>query len=135
MNPDYLFNRDFFYFSGMDIKIEKGDRYTTIRVLVEKLNSQIAPLLKSEMILVTGEGESNIILDVSACSFCDSAGLSTILVGNRLCKNSNGVFVIAGVQEGVERLINISQADKFLNIVYRVDKADDKMNSLLDKKE
>lgn len=116
----------------MDIKIEKRERYTLIQVLVDKLDTKIAPALKAELVLVTGSGENNLVLDVSRCNFCDSAGLSSILVANRLCKNSNGVFVIGGIQPEIERLITISQSDKVLNIAYRIERADHMMNSLLE---
>jgi anti-anti-sigma factor len=49
--------------------------------------------------------------------FADSSGLSSLLVGHRLCKNSNGVFILAGLCEAVSRLITISQLDSVLSIV------------------
>jgi len=38
------------------------------------------------------------------------------LVGNRLCKNSNGSFVMCGLSEMVQKLVNISQLGSILNI-------------------
>jgi len=109
----------------MEFKIEKNDKYALIKVLVEKLDTHIAPLLKSELVVVSGTGKSNIILDVSECKYCDSSGLSAILVANRLCKNSNGVFVLCGLQTAVERLISISQLDTVLNITKDTENAID----------
>jgi len=106
----------------MDFKIEKGDNYTLIQVLNEKLDTHIAPNLKSELVLISGNGEKNIILDLSNSRYCDSSGLSAILVA-RLCKNAKGTFVITGLNEAVERLITISQLDTVLNIVGSVDEA------------
>ena len=48
--------------------------------------------------------------------YCDSSGLSAILVGNRLCKNSNGTFVICHLNDMVSKLIQISQLESILNI-------------------
>jgi len=107
----------------MDFKIEKRDNYTLIQVLDEKLDTHIAPNLKSELVLVSGNGEKNIILDLSNSRYCDSSGLSAILVANRLCKNAKGTFVLTGLNEAVERLITISQLDTVLNIVGSVDEA------------
>ena len=100
----------------MEFKIEKLDNYTLIQVLEEKLDTHIAPTLKSELVLISGNGEKNIVLDLSKCRYCDSSGLSAILVANRLCKNSRGIFVLTGLQTAVERLITISQLDTVLNI-------------------
>ncbi|MCK4700713.1 MAG: STAS domain-containing protein, partial [Bacteroidales bacterium] len=94
-----------------------------IQVLDEKLDTHIAPNLKSELVLISGNGEKNIILDLSNSRYCDSSGLSAILVANRLCKNAKGTFVLTGLNEAVERLITISQLDTVLNIVGSVDEA------------
>ncbi len=87
----------------------------------EKLDTHIAPNLKSELVLVSGNGEKNIILDLANVRYCDSSGLSAILVANRLCKNANGTFVLTGLNEAVERLITISQLDTVLNITTTVE--------------
>lgn len=107
----------------MDFKIEKRGNYTLIQVLDEKLDTHIAPNLKSELVLISGNGEKNIILDLSNSRYCDSSGLSAILVANRLCKNAKGTFVLTGLNEAVERLITISQLDTVLNIVGSIDEA------------
>ena len=100
----------------MEFKIDKFDTHTLIKVLEEKLDTHVAPTLKSELVLISGNGEKNIVLDLSNCRYCDSSGLSAILVANRLCKNANGIFVLTGLNDAVERLITISQLDTVLNI-------------------
>jgi anti-anti-sigma factor len=107
----------------MEFQIDKFENHTLIKVLEEKLDTHIAPTLKSELVLVSGNGEKNIILDLSNCRYCDSSGLSAILVANRLCKNSGGTFVLTGLNDAVERLITISQLDTVLNITGNVDEA------------
>ncbi|HTB31442.1 MAG TPA: STAS domain-containing protein, partial [Bacteroidia bacterium] len=67
------------------------------------------------------EGAKNIILDLSDSRYCDSSGLSAILVGNRLCKNAGGKLVITGVREPVKKLILISQLDSILHSALSVD--------------
>src|SRR3989339_1213581 len=107
----------------MEFKIDKLDNYTQIQVMIDKLDTHIAPSLKSELVLIAGNDEKNIILDLSNCRYCDSSGLSAILVANRLCKNASGTFVLTGLHTAVERLITISQLDTVLNITYKLDKA------------
>src|SRR6056297_4108662 len=109
----------------MEFKIEKLEQYTLIQVMEEKLDTNVAPSLKSELVLISGKGEKNIILDLSNCRYCDSSGLSAILVANRLCKNANGTFVLTGLQTAVDRLITISQLDTVLNISETVDEANE----------
>jgi anti-anti-sigma regulatory factor len=47
------------------------------------------------------------------------------LIGNRLCKNSLGTFVLYGVQEAVMRLIKISQLEDIINIAGSEEEAND----------
>ena len=108
----------------MDLSINKRSNYTLVKVNTEKLDTHVAPTLKSELVLISGNGEKNIIMDLSSCRYCDSSGLSAILVANRLCKNSDGKFILSGLQEAVERLINISQLDSVINISFTVEQAE-----------
>ena len=82
----------------------------------EKLDSNISPALKSELVGLNADGVKNIIIDLSETRYCDSSGLSAILVANRLCKNSDGLFILTGLQDSVKKLISISQLDSILTI-------------------
>ena len=75
-----------------------------------------APALKSELVVLNADGVKYMIIDMSDVRYCDSSGLSSILVANRLCKNANGAFVLTGLQEPVKKLIAISQLDTILSI-------------------
>ncbi len=100
----------------MSFQIDKTEKYTIIKLLAEKLDSNLAPALKSELVVMSTDGAKNIIIDLTDTRYCDSSGLSAILVANRLCKNSQGSFVLTGLQEPVKKLISISQLDTILNI-------------------
>lgn len=106
-----------------ELNIEKKDNHTLIKIEVEKLDTHLAPVLKSELVLINGKGEKNIILDLSNCRYCDSSGLSAILIANRLCKRRDGTFVLSGLNDAVERLVSISQLDTVLNITENVEEA------------
>ena len=103
--------------------INKKEKYTLITIHVEKLDSRVSPVLKSELVVIHAGGEKNIIIDLSECRYCDSSGLSAILIGNRLCKNENGTFVLSGLQDPVSKLISISQLDSILQITHTVNEA------------
>lgn len=109
----------------MKYTLDKHEKYVLIILEEKKLNSLISPKLKSEMILINTEGIRNIILDLSQVLYSDSSGLSSLLVGHRLCKNSIGSFIISGLSENVERLINISQLQDVLSITQSVEEAID----------
>src|SRR3978361_227121 len=98
----------------MKFNVDKHEKYILIKLNESKLNSSITPQLKSELIMINTEGQRNIILDLSVVKFADSSGLSSLLVGHRLCKNASGVFILTGLNEAVARLITISQFDRVI---------------------
>jgi len=109
----------------MHFTLDKNEKYVVVKLHEQKLNTLLAAELKSEFLLLNSQGFNNMILDLSESMYCDSSGLSAILVGNRLCKNSNGSFVISGLSATVFKLIQISQLDKVLNITPSVNEAVD----------
>jgi anti-sigma B factor antagonist len=109
----------------MKFSVDKHEKYVLIKLNEAKLNSLITPQLKSELILMNTEGQRNIILDLSSVKYADSSGLSSLLVGHRLCKNADGIFILIGLNHAVERLITISQLNNVLTIVGNSDEAID----------
>jgi len=109
----------------MKFTVDKHEKYVLIKLNENKLNSLISPQLKSELILSNSEGQRNIILDLSNVKYSDSSGLSSLLVGHRICKNSDGIFILTGINENISRLISISQLENILNIVGSVDEGID----------
>ena len=119
----------------MEFKIDKLEDFILVQVQKEKLDTTVAPSLKSELVLLAGNNEKNILLDLSKCSYCDSSGLSAILVANRLCKNADGVFIMSGLQPAVERLVAVSQLDTVLNIAPTLDDGIEMMRKSVPKKD
>jgi len=109
----------------MKFTVDKHEKYVLLKLNESKLNSLITPQLKSELILINTEGQRNIIMDLSQIKFADSSGLSSLLVGHRLCKNATGVFILSGLNDAVSRLISISQLDSVLTIVPTTEEAID----------
>lgn len=107
----------------MNFEVTQEAHYAIVRTGVEKLDATNAPDLKAEFVVLNKKGINNIILDLSKTRYCDSSGLSAILTANRLCKDTNGVFVLCGMQEAVAKMIRIAQLDKVLTITEAVDLA------------
>ncbi len=107
----------------MDFETSKISGYTLVKVLNDRLDTNNAPELKSELVAINSNGEKNIILDVSNCEYCDSSGLSAILVANRLCEDAIGTFILTGLQPDVEQIIRISMLHTVLIITKTVDEA------------
>lgn len=109
----------------MKYTIDKQEKYSLLSLHEEKLDSSIAPQLKSELITIHAEGIRNIILDLSDVKYTDSSGLSALLVGNRVIQEDNGIFILSGLTEHTMKLIKISQLESVLNILPTVEEAID----------
>lgn len=109
----------------MKYTIDKQDKYSLLRLHEEKLDSGVAPGLKSELITLHAEGVRNIILDLAEVRYTDSSGLSALLVGNRIVQEEGGIFVLATLSDHTMKLIKISQLDSVLTIFPKVEEAID----------
>ncbi|HNP07009.1 MAG TPA: STAS domain-containing protein [Cyclobacteriaceae bacterium] len=109
----------------MKYTIDKQEKYSLLSLHEEKMDSNIAPDLKSQMITLHAEGVKNIILDLTEVKYTDSSGLSALLVGNRIFQEDGGIFVLAKLSEHTLKLIKISQLDSVLHILPTVEEAID----------
>lgn len=110
----------------MKFSVDKHDKYVVIRLDEMKLTAENTPKLKSEFILLNAEGYCNIVLDLSVVTDCDdSQDLSSLLVGDRICKKSKGLFIVTGLNKCIAQLVEMSSIDQSLNIVGNLDEAED----------
>ncbi len=107
----------------MAFEIRKNGKYTLVKVNADRLDTNNAPDLKSELLIVNTDGEKNIVLDLSDVTYCDSSGLRAVLVANRLCEDAIGTFILCGLQPDVENLIKISMLHTVLLITDTVEEA------------
>lgn len=107
----------------MKYSIDKKEQYVHFTPMEEKLDSLLAPKLKSEFLTIHAEGFNNLVLDLSHVKYVDSSGLSALLVGDREFGNNGGIFILSGVQDHVLKLLKISMLDKKLNIVSSLEEA------------
>eukprot|EP01156_Anaeramoeba_ignava_P014135 Anaeramoba_ignava/a608327_163.p4 GENE.a608327_163~~a608327_163.p4 ORF type:complete len:118 (-),score=6.31 a608327_163:385-738(-) len=109
----------------MAFEIRKHGTYTLVEVQAERLDTNNAPDLKSELVVLNSDGEKNIVLDLSKVAYCDSSGLRSVLVANRLCEDAIGTFILCGLQPDVENLIKISMLHTVLLITDTVKEAEE----------
>lgn len=97
-----------------NFSLTKEDKFAIIKFNEERLLSVHASELKSIILSLYEEEVRNIILDMVEIKFMDSSGLSAVLYGNKTCKRSGGVLVMARYHENILNLLKIAQLDNFL---------------------
>jgi anti-sigma B factor antagonist len=115
----------------MEFEIIQKENHALVKVLSDKLDANNGPTLKSELVLLSANNVRNIIIDMSACKYCDSSGLRSILVANRLCDEAIGTLIISGLQPDVENIFRISM----LHTVLLITKSMTDAEELLQKKD
>ncbi|MGB0888158.1 MAG: STAS domain-containing protein [Vicingaceae bacterium] len=100
----------------MSFKVNQQNNYTLIKFSTDKLDAIVAPDLKAELVMISKKGAKNILVDLESVRYCDSSGLSALLIGHRLCNDNNGTFIISSLQPAVQKLITISQLNTILTI-------------------
>ncbi|MDO4462386.1 MAG: STAS domain-containing protein [Bacteroidia bacterium] len=111
----------------MDIKTIQKEGYAILSVNSERLDSHTTPKLNAELVILSGKHVENLIIDLSGCTYCDAAGLSTIMIAHRLCKN--GRLILCNLSTSVETMLAIQRFDPPLTIVSDLQEAESRFNA------
>jgi len=100
----------------MNFELTEKNAYNLITSKVEKVDASNASELKELFSKLKNDSKNVILVDLKATKYCDSSGLSALLSGHRYCRDTNGKFVLFGLQPMVSKLIKIAQLDRVLTI-------------------
>jgi anti-sigma B factor antagonist len=102
----------------MKFDIHRETQYSILTPDGEKLDSSVSPDMKSNIIYLANTSETgHLIIDLTKISFADSSGLSSLLLANRLYRDSDKLLVLCSLHERIRKLIEISQLTSAFNIV------------------
>ncbi|KIA91443.1 anti-anti-sigma factor [Pedobacter kyungheensis] len=110
----------------MKFSVDKHDKYVSLRLEETRFTNDNAPGLKSELYLLNAEGFKNIIVDLSHVTECnDAQDLSSLLVGDRLCKAAGGLFIVTGISDELATIIELSNIFQSVTFVNTIEEATD----------
>lgn len=101
------------------MKFEKKTNGTTtvLKLSERKLDAMLAPELKAEfLVLCKPKVTKKLVVDLSKVEFCDSSGLSALLIADRSMREHGGSIHLVNVHKRVMDLIKISQLDRVFTI-------------------
>jgi len=98
----------------MDIKHETKEDVAIVKIDKERLDSILAPLLKSELLILVNEGVKKILIDLSDVTYADSSGLGALLFGLRQMKGMEGQLKLFAANDRVMSLVRIARLDDYL---------------------
>jgi anti-sigma B factor antagonist len=107
----------------MKYDVKKNGKSTILTLHGRKLDATVTPELKAELLLICKPKVCNkLIIDLEEVQFCDSSGLSALLIADRTMRGHGGEVHLVHVHEKVRELMRISQLERLFSIN---DKADE----------
>lgn len=116
----------------MHFSIDQEDATTVFRLKEPKLESTTASQLKAEFLILAQPDVETLIVDLSAVEYCDSAGLSALLLAQRQMSANGGDVRLVGLSPSVRSLLSLTQLDRVFPIFATLDEALDAEPSLDD---
>ena len=116
---------------NINFEFKKEGDVVIFKLLERSFDASIAGLAKGELtILLSAEDVKKLVFDLSEIEYCDSSGLSAILLSFRILQTNEGQIRLAAPQKSVRTLIEISQLDRVLPIRESVEEAVNELKSL-----
>jgi anti-sigma B factor antagonist len=101
----------------MKFNVEKNGKATVLKLLGRKLDSTVSPDLKAEfLVLCKPKVTEKLIVDMTEVQFCDSSGLSALLIADRAMREHGGSVHLVHVHKKVLDLMKISMLDRVFTI-------------------
>jgi anti-sigma B factor antagonist len=108
----------------MKFDITKNGKATVLKLAGRKLDASNCSELKAEfLVLCKPKVTQKLIVDMEEVQFCDSSGLSALLIADRAMREHGGRVHLVHVHKKVMDLMKISQLDRVFTIDGTVDDA------------
>jgi len=100
----------------MKFDVMKDGTSTVFKLKERKLDSSISSELKGEFLLLCKPKVTTLVVDMADVEFCDSSGLSALLIADRKMKEHGGSVKLINVHKKVASLLKISMLDRVFDI-------------------
>lgn len=101
----------------MKFKVSQEDHVTYLSITGDRLDSKLAPDLKSQFIMLANDPETgHLVVDLGTVTYADSSGLSSLLLAHRLYRDTERSLVLCNLSDRVVKLLEISQLTSVFNI-------------------
>lgn len=107
----------------MKFSVEQDDNVVIFKLKQERLDAIVAPDVKAEFLILCQPSVDAMIIDLSMVTFCDSQGLSALLMAQRQMRDNDAPVLLAGVQPALANLLKITQLDRIFPIFSSVEEA------------
>ncbi|MBU1298997.1 MAG: STAS domain-containing protein [Bacteroidetes bacterium] len=108
----------------MKFDVKKDGNLTILTIKEKKIDTSVSAELKAEFLILCKPKNSEVlVVDMKAVEFCDSSGLSALLIAHRTMNEHKGEVRFANVNKSILNLLKISQLDRLFRIYGTVKQA------------
>lgn len=100
----------------MRYTLDHEDNYATLVLHESRLDATTSGDFKAELLLHTRSDVEVMFIDLGEVVFCDSTGLSALLLAHREMKTAGGAAIFIGLGEQMQNLVKLTQLDRVLYI-------------------
>lgn len=100
----------------LDVTTERQEGQTRV-VLVGELDIASTESLEQELANSEGDSQGTLVLDLRRVEFIDSTGLRAVIAADERARSAGRRFVVVRGSSAVERLFEVTQLDRRLEIV------------------
>ena len=101
----------------MAFKVKLEGKSATLTTDYGKLDANNAQELKEVLHELHKTGNQSLVINLAVTKYCDSSGLSALLMTHRISKEVGGTFVLCCLMPNVLKMIQIAQLDRVFKIV------------------
>jgi anti-sigma B factor antagonist len=100
----------------MNFETIKNGASVTLKLKEKKLDAAVSSELKGEFLILCKPKLETLVVDLADVDFCDSSGLSALLIAERKMKEHGGKVKLINVHKKVSGLLKISMLDRVFDI-------------------
>ncbi len=107
----------------MKFTVEKEDKLSIFHLHASHLDSTNSAEAKAEFLILCQSDIDILILDFTEVSFCDSSGLSAILLAERTLREREGGLIVVDVIGKIRSLFEIAKLMDIIPLVDSIEEA------------
>lgn len=97
----------------MNLTTTRDERFSTIRA-EGRLTATSVPVLRAAIAGLVEDGDTRVVIDLSATEFIDSSGLGVLIGGLKTARQAGGDLRIAGATDAVRKVLSLTNLDRVL---------------------
>lgn len=104
------------YGAALDLSLETAGPAVIVHVKTAKLTYPVLSAFFEEVRGILGDRSRQLVLDLSAVSYIDSATIGCLVEIHRLVADLGGALRLSGLQRRVRGMLSMTGVDRFLEI-------------------